>query len=77
MDRAEEREFRHKLNAIIKADEGFSRTPYQDTEGVWTIGYGTNITEISREEAEILLDLRLSKVIRWDLGNLDPVEVGE
>ena len=30
-----------RLKYRIKSDEGFRSDPYQDTEGVWTIGYGT------------------------------------
>lgn len=30
-----------KLIAFLKEKEGFSSTPYQDSAGVWTIGYGT------------------------------------
>jgi lysozyme len=44
----------------LKVEEGFSAKPYQDSKGVWTIGYGTNITLISRDEAEWLLHNRLS-----------------
>jgi lysozyme len=44
----------------LKRDEGYSATPYKDSVGVWTIGYGTNITSISQDEAEWLLRHRLS-----------------
>lgn len=30
-----------RLIEQIKEDEGFRHNPYQDTRGVWTIGYGT------------------------------------
>jgi lysozyme len=43
----------------LKRDEGFSAMPYRDSVGVWTIGYGTNITTISKEEALLLLHSRL------------------
>ena len=29
--------------ATIQAEEGFRGSPYQDTEGVWTVGYGTKL----------------------------------
>lgn len=52
----------------IKRDEGFKATPYRDTAGLWTIGYGTNIDSgISHEEAEFLLRSRLSEIV----GELD------
>lgn len=44
----------------LKIEEGYSATPYRDSKGIWTIGYGTNITTISRDEAEWLLQHRLS-----------------
>lgn len=52
---------------MIMKDEGWKPKPYQCTEGVWTIGFGTNITRITREEGEALLDLRLNKIIEYDL----------
>lgn len=64
-----------QLRSLIKADEGWSPTPYQDTEGVWTIGFGTNISRITREEGEALLDLRLKKVMEHDLIALDAEEL--
>lgn len=67
-------DFYHNLRALIKADEGWSPTPYEDTEGVLTIGFGTNITRITKEEGEALLDLRLKKVMGYDFITLDPEE---
>ena len=52
---------------MIMKDEGWRAKPYKDTEGVLTIGFGTNITRITREEGEALLDLRLNKIINFDL----------
>ena len=33
----------NKLVKLVKLHEGFSPVPYQDTMGVWTVGYGTNL----------------------------------
>lgn len=43
----------------LKRDEGWSGTPYQDTKGVWTVGYGTNLTVGSISKAagvQMLMD---------------------
>ena len=52
---------------MIMRDEGWKPKPYKDTEGIWTIGFGTNISRITREEGEALLDLRLNKIMEHDL----------
>ena len=57
----------------LKPEEGFRAKPYLDSEGIMTIGFGTNIGEgISRMEAEYLLRERLTathdsltKVLPW------------
>ena len=66
---------------IMKA-EGWNPKPYKCTEGIWTIGFGTNITRITREEGNALLDLRLNKIIdhdlltfREELGNLNNARI--
>ena len=59
--------FREELVRMIKRDEGWSPEPYKCTEGIWTIGFGTNITRISRDEGEALLEIRLDKIIEYDL----------
>ena len=46
----------------IKAYEGFSGTPYIDTEGYQTIGYGTKLP-ITEYEAQLLLEHRLNLMI--------------
>jgi lysozyme len=58
------------IAARLRQEEGLRLTPYKDTEGVWTIGYGTNITTISREEAEMLLQHRLGLAADAVLGAL-------
>lgn len=46
-----------KLIELIKRHEGYSRLPYYDTTGHFTIGYGRNLSDmgISDIEAEYLL----------------------
>lgn len=46
-----------KLWARVKRDENCKLTPYQDTEGIWTVGYGHNCQtkRIRQEVAELLL----------------------
>jgi len=55
----------------IKIEEGFSGLPYDDTEGILTIGYGTKLplTEI---EGEMLLRHRLS-IIEASLSTRQPI----
>ena len=49
----------------LKLDEGFMAKPYRDSEGLLTIGYGTLIEEgITKDEARLLLNHRLEKMIR-------------
>ena len=52
------------LIKTLKQEEGFRSHPYDDSRGVLSIGYGTNIGEgITRAEAEYLLRERLTQ--RW------------
>lgn len=46
----------------IKQEEGFKGVVYKCTEGFDTIGYGTRLP-ITREEATLLLEYRLSKTM--------------
>lgn len=46
----------------LKQEEGFSSVVYKCTEGFDTIGYGTRLP-ITKEEATLLLEYRLSKTI--------------
>lgn len=50
------------LFTYIKQHEGLRLKPYTDTTGHITIGYGTNISEISEAEAHSLFSLRLMKI---------------
>lgn len=50
---------RNSLIENIKFSEGYSDVPYQDDKGIWTIGYGTNISVITKKEAELLLRSRV------------------
>lgn len=45
----------------LKRDEGRRTQPYQDTRGVWTVGYGHNLTTGALSEAAI------SQILRDDL----------
>jgi len=56
---------------LIKKHEGYSATPYTDTVGKITIGWGRNLTDngISEEEATMLLSHDLDKCER-QLNNL-------
>jgi lysozyme len=43
----------------LKRDEGRKPKPYQDTRGIWTVGYGTNLTSGRLSEAamtQMLMD---------------------
>src|SRR6476469_4950216 len=56
----------------LKRDEGLRLTPYQDSVGKTTIGYGRNLSDvgISQYEAEILLQhdlINASQVLRENL----------
>ena len=42
-----------KTAAELKRDEGRKTRPYQDSKGIWTVGYGTNLTAGSLSEAAI------------------------
>lgn len=39
-----------RLLESIERHEGYRDRAYQDTEGVWTIGYGTNLQELQIDE---------------------------
>ena len=40
-----------RLVASLEKHEGYRDKAYQDTEGVWTIGYGTNLQELRIDES--------------------------
>lgn len=50
-----------ELISSVKVHEGYRSRAYQDTVGVWTIGYGTNLQElqIGEELAAEWLNLKL------------------
>ena len=66
-------QFLKDIKKMLKADEGWSPTLYQDSVGTPTIGFGTNITRITREEGEALLTIRLNKIIEYDLPLLPEI----
>lgn len=54
-----------ELLSSIKINEGFKPKPYKDHLGFLTIGYGTLIENgISKEEASMLLTMRLKNYIK-------------
>lgn len=74
-----------ELIAALKVDEGLRLNAYQDTVGVWTIGYGHTGPEVkrglvwSKEQAEAALisdvedhNRRIHAALPW-LSGLDPV----
>jgi lysozyme len=56
------------LKEQLARHEGFRAHAYQDTEGIWTIGYGRNIDPkgpgITRIEAGVLLDNDIARVMQ-------------
>lgn len=54
----------------IKRHEGWRSKPYRCSAGKLTIGYGTNIEKISKNEGEILLHSRLADIIDYALPQL-------
>jgi lysozyme len=60
------------LDEQLRRDEGFRETPYRDTTGRWTIGYGHNLDaqneqrpdRISREQAETILQRDIQEANR-------------
>lgn len=38
---------RQMLSSDVEQAEGFRATAYQDTVGVWTVGFGTNLQELT------------------------------
>ena len=56
-----------KLVSQIKRHEGFSKTPYADTEGYTTIGYGRNLDTVGlrHDEAQLMLENDIAKAIEY------------
>lgn len=44
----------------IKLHEGYRASPYRDSLGNWTIGYGTNMNYISKDMAETMMHEKLN-----------------
>ena len=44
----------------LERDEGFRSKPYQDTEGIWTIGHG--FTSLSLDESRKVLKMKVRKI---------------
>ena len=68
-----ERNFKMQMEEYIKNNEGCRLTPYQDTLGNWTIGWGHRIrsdefehlkNNITQEQADKLFSEDLRKVLR-------------
>lgn len=55
-----------ELIASLKQHEGLRLKAYQDSEGVWTCGYGRNLQqlEITKEQAEVWLIEDAAKAIK-------------
>lgn len=45
------------LKRRIQREEGFRHLPYQDTLGVWTVGYGSNLNAVSGEDWATVLSM--------------------
>ena len=54
----------------IKRHEGWRSNPYKCSTGNLTIGYGTKIDKISKEEGELLLRSRLNEIYKYALPQL-------
>ena len=52
-----------ELVSRLQTEEGFRARPYRDSAGVWTVGFGTNLsTGLTRDEATLLLRSRLERL---------------
>jgi len=54
----------------IKRHEGWRSKPYRCSANKLTIGYGTNIEQISKKEGELLLISRLNDIFEYALPQL-------
>ena len=54
----------------IKRHEGWRSKPYRCSAGKLTIGYGTNIEQISKDEGELLLEFRVNDIFQHALPQL-------
>lgn len=49
------------MEALLEQQEGFRATPYRDSRGFLTIGYGTNLDAgITHDQAKALMDCQLA-----------------
>ena len=67
-----------QLEAELEFDEGFRGKPYQDSVGVWTVGFGHNLeaNPLTRDQALYLMRTNLIACIKdlesfpfWKLSN--------
>lgn len=67
-----------RLVESIEKHEGYRAEAYQDSEGIWTIGYGTNLQELTIDEGlarrwllEAIDDARIHATRFPEWGKLD------
>lgn len=49
------------MQSLLEQQEGFRATPYRDSRGFLTVGFGTNLDAgITREQAEAMMQVRLA-----------------
>ena len=56
---------------LIKSFEGYSPTSYQDSVGVWTIGYGSTMWNDGKRviEGQVITKDGAEKVLNWEVTN--------
>ncbi len=62
-----------RLIEQLKRHEGFRATPYRDSVGVWTVGYG--FTRLTREESEVVLRMKVARLAELLAGRLQGVSL--
>lgn len=67
-----------KLVESIKLHEGWRNKAYQDSEGIWTIGYGRNLQELtinkSEGEAWLCADIAEAKALALRFPEYDSLD---